>query len=111
MNNEVYQLNRKNLKDKLSWRYGGIRGQFERTAEEWQTDIPDAVQYKVCAVCGNNFPLNEPIYMGVFQIAPDEKQYRYRLHTVCKECAYRISDSVIEADGSVHDGMGSSEKV
>lgn len=100
------KMNRRNLKDKKTWRYGGISRQFERTAKEWREEHERVLgkdsdnPYLNCSVCGRNFNDSEYLYQGVFSIKPAKYKYRLMFKVLCKDCAYKISDAVIEADGT-----------
>jgi len=37
--------------------------------------------------------------VGIFTVLPRNYKYRYKFKIICKSCAYRISDIVIEGDG------------
>ena len=100
------KCNRRNLHDKTVFRWGGINGQFTRTVKAWRDECQvygfDDSMYQNCSVCGMHFEDDEHIYTGKFTAKPRKYKYRYGFRHMCKACAYRIADKVIEADGSVH---------
>lgn len=95
-------IGRNNLQDKETFRWGGFQRTFDKTAKEWReeherlfkrsTDNP----YITCSCCNNPLPDSEPVYAGFFEVRNKEWECRYQLKTLCKKCAYEISDNVIE---------------
>lgn len=100
------KCNRRNLHDKTVFRWGGLSRQFTKTAKMWRDECKEFgfndSMYQNCSVCGHHFEDDEHLYVGEFAVKPKKFRYRYSFKTMCKACAYRIADKVIEADGSVH---------
>lgn len=106
------KLNRKNLvydkehKGKLAFRYGRFFHDFKRRngelADNFITTEESKNPYITCPCCNKAFDRKGFPYMGVFQILPKKHERRYKFIVICKECAYRISDFVIEEDGTLH---------
>lgn len=91
-----------------AFRYGGMRRLYERTAKEWSEEYlngdseREGNPYVICPNCGKLFPENEPIYAGSFLAKYINNKPYYLFKCICKNCAYEISESVIEADGEEH---------
>lgn len=91
--------------ERQAFRYGGLRGLYDRTAKEWSEEYlkGDAERevnpYVTCPNCGKPFPENEPLYAGSFLVKYIDNKPYYQIKCICKDCAYKISDGVIEADG------------
>lgn len=117
-------VNRKLLKGdsytglKETFRYGGMfTKDFTKTAkqraEEHDTfvsqrgGIVDKNPYKTCACCGREFGEEEYPYAGFFNTDLSEKYSK--LEIICKDCAYDISDIVIEYGGKRMNGKNSPE--
>ena len=103
---------------KETFRYGGMFTQdFTKTAkqraEEHDTfvsqrgGIIDENPYKTCACCGREFADNEYPYAGFFNTDLSEKLSK--LEIICRDCAYEISDVVIECGGERMNGKNSPE--
>ena len=95
------KFNRRNLKDKKTFRWGGIEHKFKKTAKEWRDEFcfSEAENpYIKCSCCGRDYADDDILYAGFFTVKEKSYECRYQLKTLCKECAYRISDKVIESD-------------
>ena len=79
-----------------SFRWGGIGHEFEKTAKEWADEYAEIFSnenpYKKCFVCGQEPPQDQPLYAGFFAIDSEH----FALKMMCRKCAYRISQKVIE---------------
>ena len=85
------------LLENQSFRWGGIGREFEKTAKEWKEDCkglyPSGMTpYDRCFVCKKEPPQDQPLYAGFFAI--DSEHFVIKI--MCRECAYRISQKVIE---------------
>ena len=76
-----------------SFRWGGIERLFNETIAFWKEN--DEEHFTECACCGRPFKDDEFPYSNFF-----EQSDGSRLAIICKECAYKISPFVIEADGT-----------
>lgn len=101
------KCNRINLKDKETWRYIGVLIRHpEWTIKDWRKEDNDFYgeddndcrkRFISCSCCHKHFDDDEYPYIGAFRAA--KGQYWFKI--ICKECAYKISDKVTEADGEV----------
>lgn len=102
------KFNRRNLEInkhgcRIAFRYGGLARNFDKTNKEWfagysTDDIGNP--FIKCACCDKAFNPDEHPYTGVFHVAPRTVKYRNKFAIICKKCAYKISDIVIEADST-----------
>lgn len=91
------------LVDNEAFRWGGVCGEYTKAIEYWKKEY-DAVStgnnpYISCATCGTPFADTEFPYAAFIK---DDNTDKYRIRIICKCCAYKLADTVIEADGSRH---------
>lgn len=101
------EFNRRNLERdktrgcKMTFRYGGLVHNFNKTVGEWADDftLESENPFIDCSCCKKPFVRSEFPYMGVFHVKGITYKYRNKFIIICKSCAYRISDIVIESGG------------
>lgn len=83
--------------------FGGVKAGFDANIATWRKlyakQDKNAVAFQTCAVCENDFAADDVPYFGIFLISGKRTS-----RVICKECAYRLSRHVIEADGTMHNG-------
>ena len=80
--------------------YGGFERKYEKTAGEWAAEtewLGAENRFITCPICHKDFDREKPVSTGAFYQKSNDTM---RLHIICKDCAYKISPVVIEADGS-----------
>lgn len=86
------------------FRWGGMRGLFNRTAKEWREEFDQYSNqdndnpYKKCNCCGKVYDDNAAIYtVGVYVDDDDHCMFK----NICQACAY-TAPKIIEANGNTY---------
>lgn len=90
------KYNIENLVDKETFRYGGLFRHFDRTIGEWSDSYSandTSNPFVKCSCCDKEFDKQEYPYAGFFYI---DKAKNAQIKIMCKDCAYKISDKVVE---------------
>lgn len=89
--------------------FKGTKAGFDANIAVWQKLLTKQNQntdaFKVCPACEKNFSPDDIPYFGIFLISGKRTN-----RIICKQCAYRLSRNVIEADGTMHNGECSYKK-
>lgn len=95
-------INTLSMHGKHSFRWGGISGDYELTAKDWQEQWEEYGSHQYsnpfmkCSCCGKVFDDKEYIYS-----VPVFVSENCSFKNICKECAYTAPET-IEADGTIY---------